>query len=84
MGLWGEAFLDGGFLPDYRAQIRLTVSATVTQALAGLQDVGTVTVLRGAKVVTAAGAVAATAAGATSTVPITSRTSSRSTASPRS
>ncbi len=47
MGLWGEVFLEPGFDPDYRAQIRTTIAAAVAQAADALEDVGAITVGRG-------------------------------------
>lgn len=47
MGLWGSALLEPGFDPDYRAQVRMTIVDAVTQAAAGLEEVGTITVGRG-------------------------------------
>jgi hypothetical protein len=47
MGLWGEGAFTGGFDPDYRAQLRVTVAAAVTDAIADLEDVATLTVGRG-------------------------------------
>ncbi|WP_181197122.1 hypothetical protein [Enhygromyxa salina] len=47
MGLWGESMFSGGFDPDYRAQIRLAVASAVTDAVADLEEVATLTVGRG-------------------------------------
>jgi hypothetical protein len=47
LGQWGAAFLVPGFDPDYRAQVRMSVSTAVTEAIAQLEEVGTMTVGRG-------------------------------------
>ncbi|NVB40915.1 neutral/alkaline non-lysosomal ceramidase N-terminal domain-containing protein [Pseudenhygromyxa sp. WMMC2535] len=47
MGMWGESIGVSGFDADYRAQVRTTIAAAVTEATAGLREVGTMTVGRG-------------------------------------
>src|SRR5690606_41715675 len=45
--LFRSSLFAGGFDPDYRAQVRLTIAQAVTEAVADLEDVATVTVGRG-------------------------------------